>query len=49
MGIPLYFKNIINDFPDIISPNDTFHKEINYLFLDYNDPKTEEHSMSIFE
>ena len=36
MGIPLYFKNIINDFPDIISPNDTFHQEINYLFLDLN-------------
>ena len=35
MGIPLYFKNIINDFPDIISPNDTFHQEINYL-LDLN-------------
>ena len=36
MGIPLYFKNIIKDFPDIIIPNDHLNVSIDNLFLDLN-------------
>ena len=36
MGIPLYYKNIIQDFPDIITPNNNFNTPINNLFLDLN-------------
>ena len=28
MGIPLYYKNIIQDFPDIIIPDNDFNIEI---------------------
>ena len=40
MGIPSYFKNTINDYPDIISPSENFkNKNLNNnnnLFLDLN-------------
>lgn len=36
MGIPLYYKNIIQDFPDIIIPDNDFNIEIDNLFLDLN-------------
>ena len=36
MGIHLYYKNIIQDFPDIITPNNNFNTPINNLFLDLN-------------
>jgi 5'-3' exonuclease len=36
MGIPLYYKNIIQDFPDIITPNEEFNIPINNLFMDLN-------------
>ena len=36
MGIPLYYKNIIQDYPDIILPNNDFNIPIHNLFLDLN-------------
>ena len=36
MGIPVYFKNIINDYKDILIQEDLFNKRINNLFFDLN-------------
>ena len=36
MGIPVYFKNIINDYKDILIQQDLFNKRINNLFFDLN-------------
>jgi 5'-3' exonuclease len=36
MGIPLYYKNIIQDYPEIIIPYSDFNIPINNLFLDLN-------------
>jgi 5'-3' exoribonuclease 2 len=36
MGIPVYFKNIINDYKDILIQQDLFNKQINNLFFDLN-------------
>ena len=36
MGIPSYFKNIINDYKDILIQQDLFNKRINNLFFDLN-------------
>ena len=36
MGIPSYFKNIINDYKDILIQQDLFNKQINNLFFDLN-------------
>ena len=36
MGIPLYYKNIINDYPEIIHTSLNFKKKINNLFFDLN-------------
>ena len=39
MGIPYYFRKIVNDFPDIINSKNTLEDsdiKINNLFLDFN-------------
>ena len=36
MGIPSYFKNIINDYNNILIQQDLFNKQINNLFFDLN-------------
>ena len=36
MGIPVYYKNIINDFPDIIQPSSKMDQVINHIFFDLN-------------
>ena len=36
MGIPSYFKNIINNYKDILIQQDLFNKQINNLFFDLN-------------
>ena len=36
MGIPFYFKNIINNYNNILIPKDTFNEEIDNLFFDLN-------------
>jgi 5'-3' exonuclease len=36
MGIPFYFKSIINDYNEILIPEDLFDKKINNLFFDLN-------------
>ena len=36
MGVPSYFKNIIQSYNDILTPKENFHKSINNLFFDLN-------------
>ena len=36
MGIPSYFKNIINDYNNILIQQDLFDKKVNNLFFDLN-------------
>jgi len=36
MGIPSYFKNIINDYNNILIQQDLFNKRVNNLFFDLN-------------
>ena len=36
MGIPSYFKNIINDYNNILIQQDLFNKKVNNLFFDLN-------------
>ena len=36
MGIPSYYKNTIQNYPDIIIPSNNFLEKIDYLFLDLN-------------
>ena len=58
MGIPSYYKNTINNYPEIIIPCETFDYSVDHLFLDLNCAihpccanKTNENEMygSIFE
>lgn len=36
MGIPSYFKNIINDYNNILIQQNLFNKKVNNLFFDLN-------------
>ena len=36
MGIPLYYKNIINNYPEIIDKSSEFKTDINNLLFDLN-------------
>ena len=36
MGIPSYFKNLINEYPEIIFPSEHLKKKPDNLFLDLN-------------
>ena len=36
MGIPSYYKNIIQDYPEIIIPCERFNESIDHLFFDLN-------------
>ena len=36
MGVPSYFKNIIQTYPDILISKDNFHYKVNNLFFDLN-------------
>ena len=36
MGVPSYFKNIIQAYNDILTPKENFHKTINNIFFDLN-------------
>ena len=36
MGIPLYYKNLIQNYPEIIIPNKDLQIKPNNLFLDLN-------------
>ena len=36
MGIPSYYKNIIQDYPEIILPYENFNISIDHLFFDLN-------------
>ena len=36
MGIPSYYKNLIQNYPEIIIQNTSFNQTIDHLFLDLN-------------
>ena len=36
MGVPSYFKNIIQTYSDILIPKENFHYNVNNLFFDLN-------------
>ena len=36
MGVPSYFKNIIQSYPDILISKENFNYNVNNLFFDLN-------------